>query len=171
RVLILQEGAKIAQYDTPETILAAPANDFVEDFVGSGSALKQLTLSRVSEVELQQRPTAVVGEASKEAVARAEAAGERSVIVLDDRRRPVAWRFNREVARHDKVQPGDRETLVTVDQRATLNDALDTMLASSHGGVIVCDSRDQYLGVVDFESVTDHMRTVEQEAVASREAS
>ena len=46
------EGAQIAQYDTPEKILAAPANRFVEDFVGAGSSLKQLTLSRVSDIEL-----------------------------------------------------------------------------------------------------------------------
>src|SRR3546814_576544 len=39
RILILQEGAKIAQYDTPENILAAPAHDFVADFVGAGSTL------------------------------------------------------------------------------------------------------------------------------------
>src|SRR5699024_7351429 len=49
RVLILQEGGHIAQYDTPENILAAPANDFVADFIGAGSRLKQLSLLRVSD--------------------------------------------------------------------------------------------------------------------------
>src|SRR5699024_2003803 len=47
RVLILQEGGHIAQYDTPENILAAPAIDFVADFIGAGSRLKQLSLLRV----------------------------------------------------------------------------------------------------------------------------
>ncbi|GGR69469.1 osmoprotectant transport system ATP-binding protein [Nocardioides luteus] len=164
RVLILQEGGRIAQYDTPEMILAAPANDFVDDFVGSGSALKQLTLSRVSEIELRHPTTATVGEPSREAIARAEAAGDGSLVILDSRRRPVAWRFLREVARRDTVLDGDREKLVTLDERATLNDALDVMLASSYGGAIVCGRRDQYLGVADFESVTDHMRTVEKAA-------
>ncbi|MCT4574508.1 proline/glycine betaine ABC transporter ATP-binding protein, partial [Bacillus thuringiensis] len=32
RIAILQEGSRIAQYDTPERILTAPANDFVRDF-------------------------------------------------------------------------------------------------------------------------------------------
>ena len=36
RILILQEGAQVAQYDTPEVILGAPANEFVDDFVGAG---------------------------------------------------------------------------------------------------------------------------------------
>ena len=169
RVLILQEGARIAQYDTPEAILAAPAGDFVDDFVGSGASLKQLTLSRVSDVDLTARTTAKVGERSAEAIARAERAGDDSVIVLDQRNRPVAWRFLRQVRRHPTIQDGDRESLVTLDRRATLNDALDTMLTSSHGGAIVCGDRDQYLGIVDFDSVTDRMRTVEREA-AEREA-
>jgi len=170
RVLILQEGAKVAQYDTPEAILAAPANDFVDDFVGSGSALKQLTLARVSDLDLTRRTTAKVGEPSAEAVARAEKAGDASVVVLDARNRPVAWRFLRQLRRHDTVQDGDRESLVTLDERATLNDALDTMLTSGHGGAIVCGSRDEYLGVVDFDSVTGHMRAVEQQAAAHQEA-
>jgi len=170
RVLILQEGAKVAQYDTPEAILAAPANDFVDDFVGSGSALKQLTLARVSDLDLTRRTTARVGESSAEAAARAEEAGDAAVVVLDSRNRPVAWRFLRQIRRHDTIQDGDRETLVTLDERATLNDALDTMLTSSHGGAIVCGNRDEYLGVVDFDSVTEHMRAVEQAASAHQEA-
>ncbi|WP_017932919.1 ABC transporter ATP-binding protein [Nocardioides sp. Iso805N] len=170
RVLILQEGAQIAQYDTPEAILAAPANDFVDDFVGSGSSLKQLTLARVSDVELSARTTAKVGESSAAAIARAEEAGDAAVVILDERNRPVAWRFLRQLRRHDRIQDGDRESLVTLDQRATLNDALDTMLTSSHGGAIVCGDRDQYLGIVDFHSVTDHMRSIERDAVAAQEA-
>jgi osmoprotectant transport system ATP-binding protein len=170
RVLILQEGARIAQYDTPEAILAAPANDFVDDFVGSGSALKQLTLARVDDLELRRHVTAKVGERSADAIARAEQAGEAAVVVLDDRNRPVAWRFLRQLRRHDTVQDGDRESLVTLDPRATLNDALDTMLTSSHSGAIVCGARDEYLGIVDFDSVTGHMRAIEQEAAAHKEA-
>ena len=169
RVLILQEGAHIAQYDTPEAILAAPASDFVEDFVGSGSALKQLTLARVNELDLLPHTTARVGDRSAEVIARAERAGEPAVVVLDGRNRPVAWRFLRQLRRHETIQPGDRETLVTLDHRATLNDALDTMLTSSHSGAIVCGTRDEYLGIVDFDAVTGYMRAVEQEAAAAQE--
>ncbi|HLS34143.1 MAG TPA: betaine/proline/choline family ABC transporter ATP-binding protein, partial [Brevibacterium sp.] len=44
RIAILQEGSRIAQYDTPERILTAPANDFVKDFIGAGASLKRLNL-------------------------------------------------------------------------------------------------------------------------------
>ncbi|WP_134764860.1 ABC transporter ATP-binding protein [Nocardioides sp. 1609] len=162
RILILQEGAQIAQYDTPEVILGAPANEFVEDFVGSGSSLKQLSLTRVSEVELRRPTTATVGEQVAEVKRRAEANGDRSVIVLDSRNRPVGWPWLRQLKGDVVLEP--TEDLVNLDQRATLNDALDTMLSSSHGGAVVTGDRDQYLGVVVFDAVTDHIRSLEEQA-------
>ena len=162
RILILKEGARIAQYDTPEAVLGAPADEFVEDFVGSGSSLKQLSLVRVSEVELHRPVTATVGEKVGDVRRRAEAAGERSVVVLDSRGRPVSWPWLRQLKGDSVVEPADE--LITIDQRATLNDALDTMLSSSHGGAVVTGDRDQYLGVVVFDAVTDHIRSLEEQA-------
>jgi len=46
RIAILRDG-KIVQYDTPEQILARPANAFVEEFVGQDRALKRLSLYTV----------------------------------------------------------------------------------------------------------------------------
>jgi osmoprotectant transport system ATP-binding protein len=48
RIAIMKDGA-LVQYDTPEAILAAPADAFVEAFVGSDRALKRLALIPVSE--------------------------------------------------------------------------------------------------------------------------
>jgi osmoprotectant transport system ATP-binding protein len=45
RIAILRDGA-LVQYDTPERILAQPANAFVASFVGSDRALKRLSLVR-----------------------------------------------------------------------------------------------------------------------------
>ena len=46
RIAILREG-KVVQYDSPEEILARPANAFVEEFVGQDRALKRLSLYTV----------------------------------------------------------------------------------------------------------------------------
>jgi osmoprotectant transport system ATP-binding protein len=162
RILILREGAQVAQYDTAEAILANPANEFVEDFVGAGSALKQLSLSRISEIALRRPTTATVGESTAEARRRAEANGDKSVVVLDGNGRPTAWPWLRQL-KGDTIHAG-ADDLVNLDQRATLNDALDTMLTSRHGGVVVTGNRDQYLGVVDFEAVTAYIRQ-QQEAM------
>ncbi|MDQ6640866.1 MAG: ATP-binding cassette domain-containing protein [Actinomycetota bacterium] len=169
RILILQEGAQIAQYDVPEVILASPANDFVADFVGAGSSLKQLSLARISEVELRHPTTATIGESAAEVKARAQAAGDQAVVVLDDRSRPTAWPWLRQL-KGDLIHRGT-EDLVNLDHRATLNDALDTMLTNSHGGAVVTGDRDQYLGVVDFLAVTDHMRAMQENAAKDAERS
>jgi osmoprotectant transport system ATP-binding protein len=167
RILILQEGARIAQYDVPEVILASPANDFVADFVGAGSSLKQLSLARISEIELRTPTTATIGERTAEVKSRAEANGDRAVVVLDDRNRPTAWPWLRQL-KGDQIHAGV-EDLINLDHRATLNDALDTMLTNSHGGVVVTGDRDQYLGVADFTSVTDHMRAMQDKAARKAE--
>jgi osmoprotectant transport system ATP-binding protein len=52
RIAILREGGILAQYDTPDAILAAPADDFVARFVGADRGLKRLALRRLSEIDL-----------------------------------------------------------------------------------------------------------------------
>ena len=58
RIAVLREGSHIAQYDTPEAILAAPADDFVEGFIGEGAALKRLHFERVDSLDLGREPDA-----------------------------------------------------------------------------------------------------------------
>jgi osmoprotectant transport system ATP-binding protein len=52
RIAILREGGRLAQYDTPDAILADPADEFVERFIGEDRALRRLALRRVGDVEL-----------------------------------------------------------------------------------------------------------------------
>src|SRR5918994_2442763 len=52
RIAILREGGVLAQYDTPEAILAHPADEFVERFVGGDRGLKLLSLTHLDEVQL-----------------------------------------------------------------------------------------------------------------------
>jgi osmoprotectant transport system ATP-binding protein len=53
RIAILRQGGVLAQYDTPERILTAPADDFVAEFVGADRALKRLGLSTLADVALE----------------------------------------------------------------------------------------------------------------------
>jgi osmoprotectant transport system ATP-binding protein len=52
RIAILREGGRLAQYDTPQSILEQPVDDFVADFVGRDRALKALSLRTLRELEL-----------------------------------------------------------------------------------------------------------------------
>ena len=51
----------LAQYDTPDEILAHPADDFVARFVGQDRGLKRLSLKRLADVELAPARTAPSG--------------------------------------------------------------------------------------------------------------
>ncbi|WP_410662323.1 ABC transporter permease subunit [Amycolatopsis sp. lyj-84] len=53
RIAVLRPRSVIAQYDTPQAILAAPADDYVASFVGSKRNLKRLALIRVGDLDLQ----------------------------------------------------------------------------------------------------------------------
>jgi osmoprotectant transport system ATP-binding protein len=52
-ICLLRQGGKLAQFGTPEQILADPADEFVADFVGADRGLKRLSLRRVGDVDLE----------------------------------------------------------------------------------------------------------------------
>jgi osmoprotectant transport system ATP-binding protein len=56
RIAVLGPRSVIAQYDTPEAILAGPADEYVSRFIGSGGQLKRLALMRLRDVELRPVP-------------------------------------------------------------------------------------------------------------------
>lgn len=51
RICLLRQGGRLAQFDTPEAILAEPADEFVADFVGADRGLKRLGLRTLGEVD------------------------------------------------------------------------------------------------------------------------
>ncbi|CAH0255467.1 ATP-binding cassette domain-containing protein [Rhodococcoides fascians] len=153
KVLILSEGGHIEQYATPEEILAKPASPFVEEFIGSGATLAHLTLSRVKDVDHDSVVTAEVGDASQEVIARARAQGATWIVVIDEHGRPRAWPSLDEVATKERITDYVDERLPTVAPSSTLNDALDTMLAASQGGVLVTDGRGAVTGALTIATV------------------
>jgi osmoprotectant transport system ATP-binding protein len=53
RIAVLRHGGELAQFATPADLLMHPADEFVEQFVGSDRALKRLALTRVRELDLR----------------------------------------------------------------------------------------------------------------------
>ena len=157
RIAILDNGSQIAQFDTPEAILTAPANRFVENFIGSGASLKRLELSRVDSVELADWAVARIDD-DREVLGGALAASDHgSILLLDENRRPRRWMAAGDLAGRgrsgDAFDAGGLPATAIVEPGATLQDALDTMLTSRVGCAIVVDREGAYLGVVDIDTI------------------
>ncbi|KQO64576.1 ABC transporter ATP-binding protein [Curtobacterium sp. Leaf261] len=167
-IVVFSEGAHIVQYDTPERILAEPANEFVENFIGSGAGLKQLTLTRVRDVELASAITVKPGDAATDVLATLDAEGHNHAVVLDERGRPIGWPSRRQLARMDSVPATRFDDLPVIGDGATLNDALDTMLVSSAGAALVTGRRDVFMGVITVEVVMEAI--THSRAEAAKEA-
>src|SRR4029079_6867638 len=93
RIAILREGGVLAQYDTPDALLAHAADTFVERFLGSDRGLKLLALRRLDQLELApldgaEGPSADGARRLREAVSQMIPAGTRSLVVLDGAGQP-----------------------------------------------------------------------------------
>ena len=164
RIAILDEHSHIAQYDTPRTILAAPANAFVEAFIGAGSSLKRLNLTHVADVELVKWPTASLS-ADRELVRDTLLQSDKgSVLLLDAARRPERWVTIVDLEHRDTPIAGAGAPAPVMQSTATLYDALNEMLNSLHGATAVVDANGAYCGVIDIETVASAIRAMRQEA-------
>ncbi len=155
RIAILRQQSVIAQFDTPETILTAPADEFVEDFIGSGASLKRLNLSRVRDVDYQSDvPTGTYDESRDVLYNRLRDSAWTAMLMLDEDRRPVRWLrppdFKRQNA--DLRQVGLPHE-AQVEPQATLADALNEMIVSNAGCAVVVDGHQRYQGVVDIDTI------------------
>jgi osmoprotectant transport system ATP-binding protein len=162
RIAVLATGSRIVQYDTPAEILTNPADQYVADFVGAGAALKQLTLTRVRDVDLDEAVTVKVGGDAEDAARRVKQAGRGHAILLDERQRPLRWLSLRDLQTAGATSNTRRdEDLELVSTASTLNDALDTMLTSSHGVVLVVGRESAYAGAIRLETIMTAMQELQ----------
>jgi osmoprotectant transport system ATP-binding protein len=159
RIAILQRGGILAQYDTPDAILAAPASEFVERFVGADRGLKRLSLGRVRDLQLGTPITARVDEPRAELARRLDEAGDDFALLLDGADRPIGWIGRRDLGEDGTVAEGDANPgSPTFQPETTLRDALSAMLTSSVQLGVVVDEGERVLGVISVDAISDVLR-------------
>lgn len=166
RIVILQEGSRIAQYDTPEQILTSPANDFVVDFVGSGASLKRLNLTHVSEIALREWPTVTADETPEAALELLRSVPEGALLVLDDAGLPSRWVTAGDLKRGAGRRLDELGVTATntVSPRATLADVLNELITARYSAIAVVDRAGGYLGVADFDQIHEAIRAMRAKA-------
>jgi len=153
RIAILTESSLVAQYDTPAQILANPADEFVESFIGAGASVKRLSLTRVSDLEPRSWPTVGAGVDQRQVLEALAGTDKGFLLRLDDQRRPTGWLPRADVAAHRDILDAQMPLIERLPPTASLYDALNAILASSLTCAVVVDHSGAYRGVVDFELI------------------
>ncbi|HUG30136.1 MAG TPA: ABC transporter ATP-binding protein [Candidatus Limnocylindria bacterium] len=158
-VAVLQVGGRLAQFGSPDEILANPASEFVARFVGADRGLKRLALSRVADLTLQTAVTARAGTDAADAKRRASADPLPYLLVVDERDRPLGWLDQRVIPESGALDPTDATPAVPVfDRHTTLKDALSMLLATDVQAGIVVDAAGAVRGLVTAEMIAERMR-------------
>ncbi|MGW1364026.1 ATP-binding cassette domain-containing protein [Streptomyces chartreusis] len=158
-IAVFRTGGRLAQFDTPERLLAQPADDFVAGFVGQDRGIRRLSFVKAAEVPL--RDGAVLPATAP--VARARAADEPWVLVVDDEGRPLGWVAVAELPESGTLTDaplkplGHTFSLVGDSARA----ALDSALLSPSRLAVGVDADGAVVGVADAHELAAVAATAE----------
>jgi len=164
KIAILGDQSTIRQVDTPERILAYPVDDFVDDFIGTGSTIKGLNFLKVSSLTLTGYPTIEPSDSAETARARLGETPHEWLVELDDQRRPARWVHADVVdspASDERGEPVGEDLLRPDD---TLFHALELMVQSAAGMTCVVDERGAFQGVVTMVDLSKAIRRAQHEA-------
>jgi osmoprotectant transport system ATP-binding protein len=172
RVAILKQGGHLVQYATPAELLMAPADDFVEDFVGADRALKRLALMRVRDINLWEAPLAYVGQPTAEIRAKLDGAEVPHALVVDSERRPIGWLSDSDLQQDTVPQKPDTSPEPILDADDIMRDALADLLQTETQYAPVTDAQGRIAGVLSVEIISEFLVSpeakVEEHTAAER---
>ena len=146
RIAVLAQGGHLEQYDTPQAILGAPATSFVAGFVGADRGLKRLSVTPVTEADLEHPPLVRLDDPL--ATARAEMDGSRWAVVLDADGGLAGWLAADAGDGSGLVRDQAQRMDAWVEIGDSLKVAFGEMLQWNAGWIAVLDKDGRYLGVL-----------------------
>ncbi|WP_328888421.1 ABC transporter ATP-binding protein [Streptomyces sp. NBC_00316] len=151
RIAVYGQGS-IEQFDSPATVLGAPATPYVADFVGADRGLKRLSVTPIEESDLDQPPVVHLDDPLSVATGRLRAEGARWAVVLDRDDRLHGW-IPAAIALDGAtgtVREHARRMDAWLPVGAPLKQAFATMLQHDAGWIAVIDkeSTGRFLGVL-----------------------
>jgi osmoprotectant transport system ATP-binding protein len=154
KIAIFRAG-KIEQYDSPDTVLAHPANEFVADFVGADRTLKRLRLVTVEEVADADAPAVSRQGTVADVLPMMREHGSRVAIVIDSDHRPVGYLTLEEAEGGSGIVGEATHALpATVPVGADLRAVVSEMFAHDTMWLACVDETGRYAGVVTQPAVT-----------------
>jgi osmoprotectant transport system ATP-binding protein len=172
RIAIMKQHGRVEQYATPAEILMAPANEFVEDFVGADRALKRLALMRVGDINLWKAPLARPGQPTSEVRAELDHPDVEVpyALLVDDRDRPQGWLTQRDLAGDTVPTTADAPLGPVLERGDVMRDALADLLQGESMYAPVVHHDGAIAGILSVEIISEFLaspvaKTEEQSAV------
>ncbi len=161
RIAVMRVGGKLAQYATPAELLMAPADEFVEDFVGADRALKRLALMRVGDIDLWAAPLAHVGQSTAEVRAKLVGAEVPYALLIDSERRPLGWLSETDLGRETVPARPDTSADPVLEREDVMRDALSDLLQAETRYAPVVDGEGRIAGVLSVEIISEFLTSDE----------
>ncbi|MFF8904569.1 ABC transporter ATP-binding protein [Streptomyces olivaceoviridis] len=169
KVAVLRTGGRLAQFAPPAELLSAPADSFVEDFLGADRGIRRLSFFPSTGLELQTGPVVPIDADAGKLAARAATAPYLLVTDLDGR--PLGW------GEPDRLTAGaiDRERLLDhgrpfVPGTDSLRTALDGAVLSPSGWAVAVDGEGRAVGVVSQQVIGEAIRAAHSEVAEHADA-
>ncbi|APX92700.1 ABC transporter ATP-binding protein [Halomonas sp. 1513] len=174
RIAIFREG-RLVQYDTPDDLLTAPKDAFVESFLGEDRALKRLNLVKVREIVSDEIGSVTPGDTLETALARIDDFGySNAILMVNDKRQPAGI-VSRSVARTTKGYC--RDHFQNVPAAVHLDDDLrkvaSLMFAHDITWLPCVDDDGRVCGQITQRAITSHLGSryrARQAAIGSTDA-
>ncbi|MGP6140461.1 MULTISPECIES: betaine/proline/choline family ABC transporter ATP-binding protein [unclassified Jeotgalibaca] len=158
RIVVMQDG-KVVQFDTPDNILAHPANEFVEDFIGETRLTQAQTNLRTVEQIMNPRVITITPEESLgQAIRVMRTARVDTLFIVDEDNRLLGMLTveNIESNRRRDVTIGEvMEEVMFVRAGTLVRDALQRILILGYKNIPVVDEDDHLLGLITRASTVD----------------
>jgi osmoprotectant transport system ATP-binding protein len=161
RIAVMRVGGRVEQYATPAELLMAPADEFVEDFVGADRALKRLALMRVRDIDLWEAPLAYVGQPTAEVRTKLDSAEVPYPLLVDDQRRPLGWLSERDLAADIVPNRPDSAPDPILELDDVMRDALANLLQTETQYAPVVDAGRRIAGVLSVEIISEFLTSPE----------
>src|ERR1700753_2884891 len=163
RIAIMKQHGRVEQYATPAEILMAPANEFVEDFVGADRALKRLSLLRVGDINLWRAPNARPGQSTAEVRAQLAQPDVEVpyALLVDERERPLGWLTQRDLAGDTVPTTADAPLGPVLETGDVMRDALADLLQGESMYAPVVDHNGAITGILSVEIISEFLASPE----------
>src|ERR1700742_596410 len=159
KIAIMKQHGRVEQYATPAEILMAPANEFVEDFVGADRALKRLSLLRVGDIDLWKAPNARPGQSTAEVRAELDHPDVEVpyALLVDEGARPFGWRTQRDLAGDTVPATADAPLGPVLETGDVMRDALADLLQGESMYAPVVDHDGAITGILSIEIISEYL--------------